>query len=127
MKEWEVVMMRWFLGIVINAVLFIALAGFFENSIYIEGFWAALGASFVLSVLNIFVKPILIILTLPVTILSLGLFLFVINAVTLLLTDRIMGSSFEIESFGMALLIAVMMSIVNLIIQNQLTPTKKQN
>ncbi|WP_428911020.1 phage holin family protein [Niallia sp. Krafla_26] len=119
--------MRWFLGIVINAVLFIALAGFFENSIYIEGFWAALGASFVLSVLNIFVKPILIILTLPVTILSLGLFLFVINAVTLLLTDRIMGSSFEIESFGMALLIAVMMSIVNLIIQNQLTPTKKQN
>lgn len=89
---------------------------------------AALGASFVLSVLNIFVKPILIILTLPVTVLSLGLFLFVINALTLLLTDRIMGSSFEIESFGMALLVAVIMSLVNIIIQNQLTSrTKDKN
>ena len=120
------VIMRWFLGIVINAVLFIALAGFFKDSIYIESFFAALGASFVLSVLNIFVKPILIILTLPVTVVSLGLFLFVINAVTLLLTDSIMGSSFEIESFGMALLIAVIMSLVNLVIQNQMTPKEKR-
>ncbi|WP_338471814.1 phage holin family protein [Niallia sp. XMNu-256] len=116
--------MKWFLGIVINAVLFMALAGFFQNSIYIEGIWAALGASFVLSVLNIFVKPILIILTLPVTVLSLGLFLFVINALTLLLTDNIMGSAFEIESFGMAFLVAVIMSIVNIIIQNQFTSRK---
>lgn len=118
------VKMKWFLGIVINAVLFMALAGFFQNSIYIEGIWAALGASFVLSVLNIFVKPILIILTLPVTVLSLGLFLFVINALTLLLTDNIMGSAFEIESFGMAFLVAVIMSIVNIIIQNQFTSRK---
>ena len=117
--------MKWLLGIVINAVLFMALAGFFKDSIYIEGIWAALGASFVLSVLNIFVKPILIILTLPVTVLSLGLFLFVINALTLLLTDRIMGSSFDIDTFGMALLVAVIMSLMNVIIQNQLTPRMK--
>jgi len=103
-----------------------ALAGFFKDSIYIEGVWAALGASFVLSVLNIFVKPILVILTLPVTVLSLGLFLFVINALTLLLTDNIMGSSFEIESFGMAFLIAVIMSFVNLIIQNQMSRDDKR-
>lgn len=112
--------MRWLLGIVINAVLFIALAGFFKESFYIESFFAAFVASFVLSVLNIFVKPILIILTLPVTIFTLGLFLFVINAVTLLLTDSIMGSSFEMSGFGTAVLIVIIMSFVNVIIQQQL-------
>jgi putative membrane protein len=110
--------MRWLLGIVINAILFIALAGFFENEIYLSGFGAALGASFILSILNILVKPILILLTLPVTVLSLGLFLFVINAITLMLTDSMMGSSFEIADFGMALLTAIIMSVANLIIQN---------
>jgi putative membrane protein len=118
--------MKWLFGIIVNAVLFMALAGFFKSSIYIEDIWAALGASFVLSVLNVIVKPILIILTLPVTVLSLGLFLFVINAVTLLLTDSIMGSSFEIDSFGMALLIAVIMSFVNMIVQSQTTKSEKR-
>lgn len=111
--------MRWLLGILINAVLFMALAGFFKESIYIESIYAALGASVVLSLLNILVRPILILLTLPVTVLTLGLFLLVINAVTLLLTDSIMGSSFELNSFGTAFLTAIIMSLVNLIIQNQ--------
>jgi putative membrane protein len=52
-------------------------------------------------------------------VLTLGLFLLVINAVTLLLTDSIMGSSFELNSFGTAFLTAIIMSLVNLIIQNQ--------
>src|SRR3954466_5994043 len=111
--------MRWVLGILINAILFMALAGFLKESLYIESFMAALGASFVLSILNILVKPILIILTLPVTVFTLGLFLVEANAVTLLLTDEIMGSSFEIDSFGIALLISVIMSIFNAIIQIQ--------
>ena len=110
--------MRWLLGIVINAILFMALAGYFENEIYLSGFGAALGASVILSILNVLVKPILIILTLPVTLLSLGLFLFVINAITLMLTDSLMGSSFEIAGFGMALLTAIIMSVANVIIQN---------
>lgn len=118
--------MRWLLGIVINAILFIALAGFFESEIYLSGFGAALGASFMLSILNILVKPILILLTLPVTVLSLGLFLFVINAITLMLTDSLMGSSFEIAGFGMALLTAIIMSVANLIIQNTVFKEEKK-
>jgi putative membrane protein len=109
--------MKWLIGILINAVIFMAIAGYFE-SFYLSSFSAALGASFLLSILNILVRPILIILTLPVTFLTLGLFLFVINAVTLLLTESLMGSSFEIEGFGMALLTTVMMSLVNIILQN---------
>jgi len=109
--------MRWIISILINAILFVAIAGFFEESFYISGFGAAVGASVILSIINMIVRPILIILTLPVTILSLGFFLFVINAITLQITDGIMGSSFEIESFGTALLVAIIMSIANLIIQ----------
>lgn len=109
--------MRWIIGVMINAVLFIALAGFFKDTFFVSSFGTAIVASFILSILNVLVRPILILLTLPITVLSLGLFLFVINAITLLLTDEIMGSSFEISGFGMALLVVLIMSIANLIIQ----------
>jgi len=118
--------MRWLLGIAINAVLFIALAGYFEDSFYIEGFGAALGASFVLAILNVLVKPILILLTLPITVVTIGAFLLVINAVTLLLTDTLVGSSFEIEGFWMAFLISVIMSIVNMVLQKTIFSEKKE-
>lgn len=118
--------MRWLIGIFINAILFIAMAGYFEESFYIKGFGAAVGASFVLSILNILVKPVLIILTLPITVFTLGLFLFVINGVTLLLTDAIIGESFQINGFGMAILIAFILSVVNLVIQNVIYDSKKE-
>lgn len=109
--------MRWLLGILINAVIFVALAGYFGDSFYIDSFGTAVLASFILAILNILVKPFLIILTLPITIMTLGLFLFVVNAVTLLLVDGILGSAFEISGFGMALLVSFIMSLVNLIVQ----------
>lgn len=109
--------MRWFLGIIINAILFIAISGFFKDYFFIKGFGAALGASFILAILNLLVRPILIILTFPITVVTLGLFLLVINGLTLFMTDALMGDAFEIQGFGMTVLIAVIMSIANLIIQ----------
>lgn len=117
--------MKWLVGIVINAVLFMALAGYFNGSFHVSGIFAALEASFVLSILNILVRPLLILLTLPATILTLGLFLLVINAVTLEITDVLMGSDFDISSFGMAFLAAVIMSIVNLVVQKTIFQQKK--
>lgn len=116
--------MRWLVGIVINAIFFIALAGLFQDAFYLSGIGAALGASVTLSLLNIIVKPILILLTLPVTILSLGLFLFIINAITLSLTDHLMGGSFEISSFGMSIVFSILLSLFNLIIQSTLLREK---
>jgi putative membrane protein len=117
--------MRWLLSILINAILFIALSGFFGESFHLTGFGAAVGASFMLSILNVLVRPLLIILTLPFTILTLGLFLFVINAITLLFTDELMGDAFELSGFGMALLISVIMTIANTIIQKTLFEKSK--
>ena len=101
--------MRWLIGILINAILFVAIAGFSEESFYVSSFGAAIGASFILSILNILVRPILIILTLPVTLVTL------------------MGSSFEIASFGTALLVAVIMAIANIIIQKVVFEPAKDN
>lgn len=108
--------MRWLSSILLNSLVLIVVAGYFE-SFHLEGVSAAIIASFILSILNVIVKPILILLTLPVTMLSLGLFLFVINAITLWMTQSIMGDSFVIESFGMAVLAAIVISILNLLIQ----------
>ena len=73
----------------------------------------------VFSLVNTFVAPIVKTLSLPFIILTLGLFLLVINALLLLLTDWIAGKldvSFYVESFGWALLGAIVISIVNAIL-----------
>jgi putative membrane protein len=77
----------------------------------LSSFFAALVAAFLLNILNWTVKPILTVLTLPITILTLGLFLFVISAVTLMLTSILMGSAFEISGFGTALLAAIIIAL----------------
>lgn len=109
--------MRWLAHIVINAVLLLALAGYFD-SIYLSSVWAALVASVLLSFLNTFVRPLLILLTLPVTVLTFGLFLFVINAITLAMTAWVMGSSFDIGGFSNALFASLAISLFHLIIES---------
>jgi putative membrane protein len=108
--------MRWLARILINALLLLALAGYFE-SIHLSGIGAAIFASILLSILNTFVKPVLILLTLPVTILTLGLFLFVINALTLLMTEWLMGNSFDIDGFGAALFASLALSLFHIMIE----------
>ncbi|GAE92750.1 hypothetical protein JCM21714_1767 [Gracilibacillus boraciitolerans JCM 21714] len=82
----------------------------------IDGFAVALIASVILAVLNAIVKPILVVLTLPITVLTLGLFLFVINGITLWFTQALLGDNFVIEGFGIAIITAVLFSLMNLVI-----------
>lgn len=117
--------MRWLIGILINAVLFITFAGYFEG-FHVSSFGAAVAASLILSILNILVRPLLILLTLPITLLTLGLFLLVINAITLSMTDAFMGSKFEIDGFGLTLLIAIIMALVNMIIQKTILDSDRR-
>lgn len=116
--------MRWVVSVLINAILFLAIAGFMNDSFFIDGFGAAIGASAILSILNVLVRPILILLTLPLTILSLGSFIFVVNAITLLLVDKMMGSAFEITSFWAALGATILLSLANLIINSKINMNK---
>ncbi|WP_026694478.1 phage holin family protein [Peribacillus kribbensis] len=107
--------MKWIVKLLLNACIFMLLAVYL-NGIYVSSFGAAIGASIILSILNMVVRPILIFFTLPVTILTLGLFILVINAITLMITDGLMGASFEIEGFGTAFVAALIMALLNIVI-----------
>ncbi|MGI8315533.1 phage holin family protein [Halobacillus mangrovi] len=117
-------MKSWLIHIVVNAVAIIAVGTLFQ-AVHIDGIGGALLAAFILSILNAIVRPILVVLTLPITLLSLGLFLFVINAITLALTDLFLGSTFEIDGFGMAILAAIIISLINLILNSLIKDMKK--
>ena len=108
-------MKKGILSILFNAVALLLLSQLFE-SYYIEGFGTAILASLILAILNVSVKPILVVLTLPITILSLGLFLLVINTVTLWITQAVIGSSFVIDGIIYVFIGAVLLSIFNLFI-----------
>ena len=107
--------MKWLVGILVNALLFIFLSTFIPNFI-VASLGTAILASFVLAIVNVLVRPILVFLTFPATVVTLGLFLFVINALMLLLTNKIMGDGFVILGFWKALMIAFFMAIINLIL-----------
>lgn len=106
---------RWLLSLVLSAVALMVVSQIFD-SFQLEGFGTAILAAFILSILNVIVKPILILLTLPLTVLTLGLFLFVINAITLMITQALIGETFVIDGFGTALVAAVILSILNLLL-----------
>ncbi|ECB9581797.1 phage holin family protein [Listeria monocytogenes] len=116
--------MRWIIGVIINSVLFVALSGFF-TSFHVDGFTTALLASFILAILNMLIRPILLLLTLPINIFTLGLFTFVVNAIMLEMTTFFIGDSFQIDGFGTALILAAIMAFANMIINSVLWGNKE--
>ncbi len=81
----------------------------------VRNFGAALGAALVLGLLNMLVRPLLVLLTLPVTVLTLGLFLFVINALMFWAAAGLLDG-FHVAGFGSALIGSVIYSIASTII-----------
>jgi len=102
-------------------ILITALAAFglsyILSGVHIDSFITALVFALVLAILNALIKPILIILTLPITIVTLGLFLFVINALIILLCSK-MVSGFSVDGFWWALLFSILLSIVSSILHS---------
>ena len=84
------------------------------DGIVVTGFYPALIAAVVLGLLNLIIRPILLILTLPITIVTLGLFAFVINAALFLFAASFI-EGFAVENFWYALLGSLLMSIVSAI------------
>jgi putative membrane protein len=98
------------LRIIISAVVAFALS-YILSGVHIQSFITALVLAIVLGILNLFVKPILIILTLPITIFTFGLFLFVINALIILLAAKFVNG-FHVDGFWWALLFSLLLSVL---------------
>ena len=105
-------MPRLIVHLLVSALL-LWLVSQFVNGIYISGFGAAILAAVVLGIVNFLVRPILVIITLPITILTLGLFLIIINALMLLLTSALVPG-FHVASFTAALIGGLLLGLFNL-------------
>ena len=107
---------RWLL----NAAALVLIAYFYPG-VELHGWGPALIAALVLGLVNALVRPILIVLTLPVTILTLGLFIFVINALLFWFVAEIVHG-FAVTGFGAALVGSILYSILTLITSRLLFP-----
>jgi putative membrane protein len=102
-------LLRWIINIVGLYIVVVLVPGFHSSS------WATLAvAALVLGLLNALVRPILFVLTLPLTIVTLGLFLIVLNAIVLELTDWLV-TGFHIDSFLSACIGAIVLGVISLV------------
>jgi putative membrane protein len=79
--------------------------------VHVDGYGTAIWFAIVLAVLNVFLKPLLIIFTLPLTLVTFGLFLFVINTIIVLLASNWV-KGFRIDNFGWGLLFSLLLTII---------------
>ena len=111
--------MNLILRILITAILVVSIA-YFMPGVSVDSFTTSLIVAVVLGLLNLFVKPILILFTLPVTLVTFGLFLLVINAVIIMLCTKIVGG-FQVETFWTAVFFSIILSICQSILHKVFT------
>ena len=104
--------MSFIINLLVSALVVFGLANILPG-VSIKGYGSAIIVVIVIGLLNAIVKPILKFVSIPVTILTLGLFSFVITAIIILLASAIMGDNFHVEGFWYALLFGVVLGIVN--------------
>lgn len=102
--------MKTLLQIILTGI-FVLLLSELLGGVYVTDFFTAIVVAALLALLNILVKPILLILTLPITVVTFGLFLLVINALIILMADGLIGG-FSVDGFWWALLFSILLSFL---------------
>ena len=97
--------------LLINSVVIFILASVMDG-IKVKNFLTAVGVAIVLAIVNTILKPVIVLLTLPLTVITLGLFVWVINAWMVMLTDWLLDG-FKVQSFWLALGFSFLVSILN--------------
>ena len=110
------ILVRW---LVLTAAIIVA--SYVLNGIQVRGFFSAFFAAAILGILNAFFRPILIILTLPINILTLGLFTFVINALLLKMASGVI-SGFDVQGFWAAVFGSVIISVISWALNSFISP-----
>ncbi|MEI6694663.1 MAG: phage holin family protein [Bacteroidota bacterium] len=107
--------MKFFLKIIVTS-LAVVITAYLLKGIHVPDFTTAVVIAIVITLLNIFLKPILILLTIPATIFSFGLFLLVINAFIILLASSLVPE-FRVDSFWWAVAFSIILSIVSYLLE----------
>ena len=115
---------------IVLKILVLSLAVFFAawllQGVYLDGFPTAILVAIVLSVLNALVRPVFVVLTIPFTLVTFGLFLLVINAIMILLTDYVLDG-FQVDGFGTAFMFSIIVSVTNWFLEALANPRKKDS
>jgi putative membrane protein len=107
--------MFFFVRLIINMVAILIISYLFPRMIRVDGFLVALVAAFLLGIVNTILRPILVFITFPITLLTLGLFLLVINGLMLWLVS-VLVRGFHVSGFWSAVLGSILISIVSWIL-----------
>ena len=107
-------------GILVYAFVLMLVSNLFTY-FYIESFWYAIIGALILSALNCTIKPILVFLTLPLNIITLGLTYPIINMIILKICDILMGRSFDIRGFISLFFISIFISVLKIIFDRLIT------
>jgi len=108
--------MKLFINWIVQAIA-IGITAYLLPGVIVESFLAALILAVVLGAINTFVKPVLVILTLPLTIVTFGIFILILNALLIMLASGIVPG-FAVAGFGSAFLFAIILSIVSAILHS---------
>jgi len=109
--------MNLIMRLIITSIVAFGLSYLLEG-IKFDSFWTAIILAIVLAVLNAIVKPLLILFTLPITLFTFGLFLFVINALIILLAEKLVNG-FHVDGFWWALLFSLLLSLLTSILYKE--------
>ena len=112
--------------LVLSAVAVLLTAYLLEPHVQVSSFYVALLVAAVLSLFHLTLRPLLVVLTIPITILSFGLFLWVINAALILLADYLIAG-FSVSGFGWAILFSLILSVMVSILHRFVPSGKKSD
>lgn len=98
--------------LLINALAVLITSYILQSGVKVDSFFDAVVVAVVLGIINAFIKPIVTILTLPINLLTLGIFSFIINGLFVLLVSRIVPG-FEVTGFVWAILFSIVLSLVS--------------
>lgn len=115
------ILLRW-----LTLTVAILTTAYLMSNIRVSGFFSAFGAAAILGILNAFFRPIALILTLPINIISFGLFTFVINAIMLKMASGVIGG-FEVQGFWTAVFGALLISVISFLLNTFISETGEVN
>ena len=116
--------MNLIIKLLLNALAVFVLANVLSG-VQVDGYASAIIVAVVLSILNLLVKPLLVVLTLPITIVTLGLFLLVINAAIILFADKLIDG-FSVVNIWWAILFSILLSILQSVLHSFMKTDKEK-
>lgn len=102
---------------IVSAMVIFSIAYIMPAGVHVTDFTTALMIAIILGIINAILKPVLLILTLPINILTLGLFTFVLNAFLILLVSNIVPG-FKVDGFIWALIFGIVLSLANTVVHS---------